>query len=136
MIFNEKTMDNSRFCTQNDRFPLLDLTAQFDFKTHSSISFLIGKGTSCYFGVYGRAEIHHPCEGEFEGQAKVHIRIYLPTEYLSKEHLDETIRQTLKTLYTVLSIPEEDTHQVRFFEVGPKAYVVVEGEVRAYSPIL
>jgi hypothetical protein len=129
-------MDNSRFCTQHDRFPLLDLTAQFDFKTESSISFLIGKGTSCYFGVYGRAEIHHPCTGEFESQAKVSIRVYLPAKYLFEKHLNETIRQTLKTLYTVLSIPEEETHEVRFFEVGPEAYVVFDGQVSAYSPIL
>lgn len=126
-------MDISRFHSQHDRFPLLDLMAQFDFKTETSIAFLVGEGTSCFFHVHGRVELHHPCMREFEGQAKVYVRVTLPARYVTEEKLEETIQQSLKTLYTVLSIPDEDTYEARFSEVGPKAYVVFDGEVRAYS---
>ena len=125
-------MDVSRFRSQHDRFIFLDLTAQFEFKTQTSISFLIGDGPSFYFKVQGRVEVHHPCEAEWESAAKVQMRVSLPSRYLTEENMMEII----KLLYSALGIPEEATHQVRFFEAGPKAFVVQDWCPVAYASAL
>ena len=125
-------MNIGKFASQHDRFDLLGLTAQFDFKTQTSISFLVGEGPSHFFAVLGKIEVHHPCVAEFEDAAKVRMRISLPTQYLTEEKMAEAI----KALYSALEIPNEDLHQIRFFEVGPKAFVVQNYEVVAYTPVL
>lgn len=125
-------MNVSWFQSQHDRFALLDRVAQFDFKTQESISFLVGEGQSNYFRVQGNVEVHHPCIGEFECEFKVRMRVYLPPGYLNIENMTEVI----KTLYTALEIPDQDTHKARFYASGPKAYVVQSYEVVAYTPVL
>jgi len=125
-------MNTTTFNTQHDRFTLLDMTAQFDFKTPGSISFLVGSGPSHYFSVRGRVEAHHPCVSEFGSSPKFVARVYLPADYLNEQNM----QQVVTTLYSVLGVPSDEAHQVRFLAVGPKAYIVQGNEVVWCSPAL
>src|SRR6478752_6185526 len=82
-------MDTSRFTDTRDRFPLLDLTAAFAWKTASSICFDLGRVEDIHpendptfvvkaFNVHGWAEVHHPCLGT---NIPVRVTVCLPAVY-------------------------------------------------------
>jgi len=123
-------MNLSKFESAKDRFPILDLEAQFYFKTETSIAFLVGTGPVSNMTVMGRVEVHHPCYPQCKDSIRVNGTVTLPAKYLTTE----TMIEILKTLYQELEINQSERHQFRFFEYGPRAYVMTDWFVPAYSP--
>jgi hypothetical protein len=109
-------MDTTRW-KEGDSFPVLDLIAQFAFKSASSMSFELGThlgpgsprtpemkreesleqllqmGGSAFF-IIGWLDIHHPCEGSH----RLQLRVGLPDRYVSWESMRDLVPQVLAAL--------------------------------------
>lgn len=121
----------SKFNRWVDGFSILDLIAQFYFKTETSIEFLIGTGPTATMTIRGRVEVHHPCRSEAPGSAVLRGTFWLPAKYLNRDMMTEA----LKTICSVLEIAPEERHHVGFFESGADAYQMVDWFIPSYSPI-
>ena len=103
-------------------FVLLDLVAQLEFQSASSLSFHLGTkgdtlhlpdreepwvmGPGMVFTVIGWVDVHHPCEGHIKTQ----LRICLPEKY----HEPERMRGLVHQLFEQLGIPADETYEALF----------------------
>lgn len=116
-------MDTNSFSTNLNRFDVLDLVAQYEFKTESSISFTLGHGTPAHFQSLGRVEVHHPCVGSFNAR----LRVWLPDQHINLTSMIEVIQR----VFLALTIPDNETHEAIFFETGYRAFYMANFEVKA-----
>jgi len=116
-------MNTNNFVEGLDGFVLLNLTARCEFKTETSISFILGEGTAALFRAYGRIEVHHPCGGHFN----VRLKFWVPISYLETLDMASVVRTTL----AALGIAEDETHEAIFFEVGYRTYHMTNFELTA-----
>jgi hypothetical protein len=120
-------VETSRFRDREGNFPVLDLIASFDFKSSSSISFLLGRfgdmirltdmdwpvGPGRVFEVVGQVIVHHPCEGHIKAQ----LLVLLPVEY----HEIERMKELIRVVFVALAIPLDDTFDSLF--VSPERQI-------------
>jgi len=69
-------MDTARW-QERSEFAVLDLVAALEFRTGSSLSFLLGTKSGSagrVFTIIGWLDVHHPCEGFH----RLHLRVGLP----------------------------------------------------------
>jgi hypothetical protein len=108
-------MDTTRW-KDGDEFAVLDLVAQFQFKTSCSLAFHLGKlikrgiprppemsdlawelvqeeGAE-FFVILGWLDLHHPCEGFH----RLQVRVGLPDRYVSWETMRDLVAQVIGTL--------------------------------------
>jgi hypothetical protein len=117
-------MDTTRW-KAGDEFAILDLVAQFEFKTASSLSFrlcavvrageprlpemgnepweLLLEHGPVVIGI-GWLDVHHPCEGSH----RLQLRIGLPERYVSSEPLQELVRQVI----VAVGLPDDESFRV------------------------
>jgi hypothetical protein len=117
-------MDTVRW-KHGDEFPLLDLVAQFQFKSASSVSFelgtLVDRGSprlpemgdepwdfllesGSVFVVLGWLDVHHPCEGCH----RLQLRVGLPDRYVCWESMRDLVPQVL----AALGLPADEPYHV------------------------
>jgi hypothetical protein len=118
-------MDTTRW-KHGDSFPVLDLIAQFEFKSASSLSFHLGTHagpgsprlpemtvdeslerllqTSSVFFVIGWLDVHHPCEGPH----RLQLRVGLPDRYVGWESMRDLVPQVL----AALGLPADESYHV------------------------
>src|SRR5262249_7253442 len=111
-----------------DEFPVLDLVAQFQFKTPSSLSFQLGKSVDRHtarlpemeggepwdfllesgpvFVVLGWLDIHHPCSGHHPLQ----VRAGLPDRYVSWESMRDLVPAVVAALELPSDVPYHLPH--------------------------
>jgi hypothetical protein len=98
-------------------FPILDLTAQFEWKSASSLSFQLGTKDAPIklpdappdfelrgFVVIGWLDIHHPCEG----YQRLRVRVGLPDRYVNWESMRDIVRQVI----AVLELPAGESYHI------------------------
>jgi hypothetical protein len=117
-------MDTERW-KNGDEFPILDLVAQFEYKTSSSLSFQLGKTVDRHsprlpemcsdeqwefvtehpiFVVIGWLDVHHPCDGSHP----LRLRVGLPDRYVSSESMRDLVPQ----VKAALGLPADVPYQV------------------------
>jgi hypothetical protein len=117
-------MDTARW-KHGDEFPILDLVAQFHFKSASSLSFQLGKlvdwdsprlpergdepwdfllESGSVFVVIGWLDVHHPCEGFH----RLQLRVGLPDRYASWESMRDLVPQ----VKAALGLPADGSYYV------------------------
>jgi hypothetical protein len=110
-------MDTARW-KHPDEFPLLDLIAQFRFKSSTSLSFDLGTKSDILqlpdmeeplrfpgiFNVIGWLDVHHPCEGFH----RIQLRVGLPDSYVTWESMRDLVPQVL----VALGLPADESYQV------------------------
>src|SRR5438874_12344603 len=102
-----------------DEFSVLDLVAKFEFRTASSLSFLLGKlgipkldneplqsllKPGLMFIVDGWLDIHYPCIGVH----RLQIRVGLPDRYVSWESMRDLVPQVI----AALNLPTDVSYRV------------------------
>jgi hypothetical protein len=120
----------SCFFSRGPQFAVLDLIANFEFKTIGSIGFLLGHwsenrsaaegmkipiGRGGVFRVVGRLDVHHPCEGHI----KAHLRVVLPEGY----HTWEQMRDAVQQVFLALSIPADETYEADFVSPSRQTHI-------------
>jgi hypothetical protein len=107
-------MDTKRFATGDLQFAVLDLIAEVDFMTATSIRFQLGNwgdgsgpaeepgGGS--FDVIGSVDVHHPCDDHIKAQ----LVAILPARYNDAARMLELVR----TIFAELSIPSDETYDL------------------------
>src|SRR5262245_52991506 len=131
----EILMDTSRW-KKEDKFPVLDLVADFRFKSASSLSFdlaapitrdsprppelgdenldwLFDRGSTVLF-VLGWLDVHHPCDGIH----RLQLRVGLPDRYVSEESMRDLVPQVL----TALGLPAEETFYLYLAGLSERTY--------------
>jgi hypothetical protein len=122
-------VDTNRW-KHGDEFPVLDLTARFEFKTSSSLSFELGKlvdrhtprlpemepgeeridgqdkwdfllESGSVFVVIGWLDVHHPCDGFHV----LRLRVGLPDRYVSWESMRDVVPQVVASLGLPADLP-------------------------------
>jgi hypothetical protein len=112
-------MDTARW-KDGDEFAVLDLIAQFQFKTASSVSFQLGTkgdtlqlpgmdqpwvlGAGRVFTVIGWLDAHHPCEGLH----RLQLRVGLPDRYACWESMRELVPQ----VKAALGLPADESYHI------------------------
>jgi hypothetical protein len=118
-------MDTARW-KYGDEFVILDLVAQFQFKSASSLSFQLGtplnrdspripemgddelmyflEGGSSVFAILGWLDAHHPCEGIH----RLQLRVGLPDRYVSWESMRDLVPQ----VKAALGLPADEPYHV------------------------
>ena len=107
-------MNLDKFNSDRDCFPLLErLEACFNFKTPTSVAFEVGRRgkTGGVFSPRGWLDVHYPVQRG--GFTKAILRVSLPKEYLSVEHMQHVV----KTILAALEIPPETLLESLFFAV-------------------
>jgi hypothetical protein len=115
-----KTGMDTAHWKHGDEFAVLDLIAKFEFKTASSLSFLLGTkgdwlqtpgmdrpwfvGGGRVFTVVGWLDIHHPCEGFH----RLQLRVGLPDRYVCWESMRDLVPQVI----TALEMPPDESYHV------------------------
>lgn len=99
-------MDTSKFLTHEDEFPVLDLVARLEFKSHSSISF----GLSRKMWGKGWIDVHHPCDGLIKAQ----IRVQINDDYLTLDKM----KAVIESIFDALRIPSDETYEAEFFRAS------------------
>jgi hypothetical protein len=104
-----------------DKFEILDLIALFEFKSSSSISFLltteakflkpagsdpIPMPAGVCFNKVGSVDIHYPCDGHIKAQ----FRFLLPKRY----HELTTMKDLVRLLLAKIQIPNDETYEAHF----------------------
>jgi len=119
---------NTSHWKQGDEFSILDLVAQFQFKSVSSLSFQLGKlvdrhspplpemsgmdveerdlrdfllESGSVFAVLGWLDVHHPCDGVHSLQ----LRVGLPDRYVSWESMRDLVPQVITALKLPADVP-------------------------------
>lgn len=115
-------MDTSRW-KHGDEFPVLDLVAQFYFKTSASLSFELGKMVDSHsprvpemnsgelwdllldggpvFLVLSWLDAHHPCDGCHPFR----LRVGLPERYVSSESMRDLVSAVIEALGLPADVP-------------------------------
>lgn len=112
-------MDTIRW-NDGDGFAILDLVAEFQFKTTSSLSFLLGRkqdslqvpdmdepwvlGSCRVFCVIGWLDIHHPCDGPH----RLQLRVGLPERYARWKSMRDLVPQVI----AALKLPAAESYHV------------------------
>jgi hypothetical protein len=117
-------VDTARW-KNGDGFALLDLIAQFQFKTASSLSFQLGKvvdhnsprlpemgdepwdfllESGTVLVVIGWLDVHYPCDGLH----RLQLRVGLPDRYLCWESMRDLVREVL----AMLELPNDESYHV------------------------
>lgn len=112
-------MDTSRW-KEGDGFAVLDLVAEFQFKTASSLSFQLGTkgnaiqlpdmeepwvlGPGRVFTVIGWLDVHYPCEGFH----RLQMRAGLPDRYACWEAMRDLVPQ----VKAALGLPADESYHV------------------------
>jgi hypothetical protein len=112
-------MDTTRW-KHGDEFAVLDLVAQFQFKTDSSLSFQLGtKGDSIQipgrsepwvlgggrvFTVVGWLDVHHPCDGPH----RLRLRVGLPDKHVC----GKSMRSLVPDVIAALGLPADASYHV------------------------
>jgi hypothetical protein len=112
-------MDTSRW-KMGDEFAVLDLVAELQFKTASSLSFQLGVkgnmlqlpdmeepwvlGPGGVFTVIGWLDVHHPCEGFH----RLQLRVGLPDRYACWESMRDLVPQ----VKAALGLPADESYHV------------------------
>ena len=112
-------MDTTRW-NDGDGFTVLDLVAEFQFKTVSSVSFQLGTkgdilhvpgmdepwvlGEGRVFSVIGWLDVHHPCEGFH----RLQLRVGLPDRYATWESMRDLVPQ----VKAALGLPADESYQI------------------------
>lgn len=118
-------MDTSRW-KHGDEFLVLDLVAQFEFKTPGSVSFQLGKAVDRHsprlpemeggelwdflvesgsvFVVLGWLDAHYPCDGVHP----LRLRVGLPDRYVSWE----SMRDLVPAVVAALGLPADEPYHV------------------------
>ena len=124
-------MKKMSYYESRDQFAVLDLIASFNFKSASSISFLLGTesdklllndGTSIQCGkgfvfkVVGSVDVHYPCDDH----VKAKVRVELPDRY----HSHDQMQQFVKQLFWELTIPADETYEAAF--VSARCQTLIE----------
>lgn len=116
-------MKNDNIIIGSEEFTLFNLSARCNFKTETSISFVLCEGSSAVFRSRGRVEVHHPCGGHFNAR----IRFWLPMEYIEFDNMVVAVQAVLNAL----QIPQDETHEAIFFEGGFMAFYMNNFELNA-----
>jgi hypothetical protein len=112
-------MDTSRW-KHGDGFAVLDLVAEFRFKTASSLSFELGTkgdriqlpgmdepwvlGSGRVFSVIGWLDAHHPCGGPH----RLQLRVGLPDRYACWESMRDLVPQ----VKAALGLPAAESYHI------------------------
>jgi hypothetical protein len=112
-------MDTARW-KDSDEFAVLDLVAQFQFKTASSVSFQLGTkgdtlqlpgmdkpwvlGAGRVFTVIGWLDAHHPCAGFH----RLQLRVGLPDRYACWESMRDLVPQ----VKAALGLPADESYHI------------------------
>ncbi len=125
-------MDTARW-KHGEAFSILDLIAQFEFRTSSSLSFQLGKSidrhsprlpemepgeeridgrdkwdfmleSGSVFVVLGWLDVHHPCEGLH----RLQLRVGLPDRYVCWESMRDLVPQ----VKAMLALPSDEPYCV------------------------
>lgn len=118
-------MDTARW-KHGDEFPMLDLVAQFQFRSPGSVSFQLGKAVDRHsprlpeveggepwdfllesgsvFVVLGWLDAHHPCDGFHPLQ----LRVGLPDRYVCWESMRDLVPQ----VKAALGLPADEPYHV------------------------
>lgn len=106
----EVEIDTTRW-KDGDGFPLLDLIAEFRFKSASTVSFELGysdrpdrPGEGRLVSIIGWLDAHHPCDGVH----RLQLRIGLPDRYASWESMRDLVPQ----VKAALELPPDETFHV------------------------
>jgi hypothetical protein len=126
----EAVLDTRRW-ERGQEFVLLDLVAQMEFKSESSLSFYLGTkgdtlllpgmeepwvtGPGIVFTVIGWVDVHYPCEGHIRAQ----LRICLPEKYHEPERRLELVQQ----LFGRLGIPADETYEAHFIAASRETLI-------------
>jgi hypothetical protein len=118
-------MKKMSYYESKDQLAVLDLFAAFNFKSTSSISFLLGTesdklllgdgtsiqcGNGAVFNVVGSADVHFPCYDH----VKARVRVILPEGY----HTYDQMQQLVKQLFWELAIPADETYDAAFLSAS------------------
>jgi hypothetical protein len=112
-------MDTTRW-KNGDGFAVLDLVAEFMFKTASSVSFQLGTrgdrlwvpgmdepwvlGVGRIFSIIGWLDVHHPCEGFH----RLQLRVGLPDRYVCWESMRDMVPQ----VKAALGLPADESYHI------------------------
>jgi hypothetical protein len=112
-------MDTTRW-KHGDGFAFLDLVAEFQFKTASSLSFQLGTkgdtlqlpdmkepwvlGPGRVFTVIGWLDVHHPCEGCH----RLQLRVGLPDQYACWQSMRDLVPQ----VKAALGLPADESYEI------------------------
>ena len=123
-------MDTTRFAKGQDAFSVLGLTAKTEFKTASSISFMLGRWSSrrTGFSGVGWIDVHHPCEGH----VKTRIRVRIPTTFQEFEQM----KSLIAVVFENLGIPADETYESSFFESGPSKGLLRHIDRNGFSDVI
>ncbi|NBR88061.1 MAG: hypothetical protein EB141_18915 [Verrucomicrobia bacterium] len=94
------------FTSPNDEFDFLDLRAQFQFKTATSIGFRVGPIPQGQFSHFGYLQVHHPSVGEM----KARVYVQLPRRYRDLGLL----RQVCMAAFRALGIPDGESFELNY----------------------
>jgi hypothetical protein len=116
----EKALMDTTGWKIGDSFAVLDLVAEFQFKTASSVSFQLGTkgntlqlpdmdqpwvlGAGRVFTIIGWLDAHHPCEGFH----RLQLRVGLPDRYACWE----SMRDLVPRVKEALGLPPDESYHV------------------------
>jgi hypothetical protein len=119
----EAGMSSSPFTHHPDEFPVLDLSARFEFQTATSISYNLGREEDVpvpsgaqepwvvrMFVVRGFIDVHYPCDDTI----KVRLRVQIASEY----HVLQKQKAIVRAVFVALGIPDDERYQADFFDCG------------------
>jgi hypothetical protein len=122
-------MDTTRW-KHGDGFTVLDLVAEFQSKTASSLSFQLGTrgdsltlpgmkepwvlGGGRVFSVIGWLDIHHPCDGPH----RLRLRVGLPDRYACGESMRDLVPQVI----AALGLPPDESYHVHVAGVSQETW--------------
>jgi hypothetical protein len=98
-----------RFTNPRDSFDILDLRAYFDFKSATSVGFLLGpipRRWQSIQVVFGGLQVHHPCEG--------HILAYVYVQQPRRYGDFQMLSQFREVLFRELGIPKHETYELHY----------------------
>jgi hypothetical protein len=102
-------MNTNSFNSREDKFSLLDLTARFNFKSASSVSFSLERHSKSLLPArqIGWIDVHYHCQGHI----KLQMRISLPSEY----HAPEKLRAIVAAVVAATEVPADETYEALLF---------------------
>jgi len=121
-------MDTKRFAMSPPQFAVLDLIADVEFMTATSVRFQLGnwedgggpakESRGGIFNVAGSGDVHHPCDEHIKAQ----LVAILPAQYNDVDRMLEFVQ----TIFSELAVPFDETYELHLV-------VPVEGTIFAQS---
>ena len=101
-------MNLDHFNTRKDWFDVSNIRVYFEFKTASSIIFLVGPimMTTRHRTISGSIQLHHPCVG--------HIKAYMIASLPPCYGEFNFLRELRKSVFTNVGIPLDETFELHY----------------------